>query len=291
VFAFCYWQNGEILHIVNRPVEHARALNPNKPTSDPLEQSALFERRVGAAMQALGPALAAVQASNATPAQRRAIATAAEKLRDAAKITPTATTRQPVTFGVTEPFLTTFKVAGYAAILLTLPIILYQLYAFLLPAFTPRERGAILPLLVMVPVLFFAGVAFGYLVALPRAAHFLLNFNASHFDILLRAQDYYSFTVLFLAAVGLLFEVPILVLALTRLEIVTPRQLRKNRGYVVLGVAIVAAVVTPTPDPVTMLLTMAPMLVLFELSILLASILDRRRAAAATLEDLDPTPT
>jgi sec-independent protein translocase protein TatC len=143
----------------------------------------------------------------------------------------------------------------------------------------------VFPLLLMVPTLFAAGVAFGYFVALPRAAHFLLNFNSDQFDIQLRAQDYYSFAVLFLGAIGLLFQVPIGVLALTRLGIVTPRQLRKNRGYVVLGVAVVAAVVTPTPDPVTMLITMAPMVVLFELSILLASALERRRAREAALDD------
>jgi sec-independent protein translocase protein TatC len=128
-------------------------------------------------------------------------------------------------------------------------------------------------------------VAFAYFVALPRAANFLLNFNENQFDIQLRAQDYYSFAVVFLGAIGLLFQVPIGVLALTRLGIVTPRQLRKNRGYVILGIAVIAAVVTPTPDPVTMLVTMAPMVVLFELSILLASALERRRARESALDD------
>ena len=284
-FSFCYWKNGEILHIVNRPVEKARALNPNKPSSDPLEQSALFERRVGAAFRALAPALSAAQSSVHDPVQRRALDVAVARMRAAAAVTPTATARQPVTFGVTEPFLTTFKVAAYSALLITLPVILYQLYAFLLPAFTPRERRAVYPVLVMVPLLFAAGVAFGYFVALPRAATFLLNFNSAHFDIQLRAQDYYSFSVTFLAAIGLLFQVPIGVLALTRLGIISTKQLRKNRGYVILGAAVVAAVATPTPDPVTMLITMAPLLVLFELSILLAALLERRRAANADNDD------
>jgi sec-independent protein translocase protein TatC len=176
-------------------------------------------------------------------------------------------------------------VASYSAILLALPILLYQLYAFVLPAFTDRERRAVFPLLLMVPALFITGVAFAYFVALPRAANFLLNFNENQFDIQLRAQDYYSFAVVFLGAIGLLFQVPIGVLALTRLGIVTPRQLRKNRGYVILGIAVIAAVVTPTPDPVTMLVTMAPMVVLFELSILLASALERRRARESALDD------
>jgi sec-independent protein translocase protein TatC len=282
-FGFCYWQNSEVLHIVNRPVE--RAFAPGKNPSDQLGQTTLFQQRVGALARSLQPALAAAERSGASAADKQALAAAAKAAKAAADATPTNVGRRPITLGVTEPFLTTFKVAGYAAILLTLPLLLYQLYAFVLPAFTPRERRAVLPLMLMVPALFVAGVAFGYFVALPRAAHFLLTFNNQHFDILLRAQDYYSFAVLFLAAVGLLFQVPIGVLALTRLEIVTPRQLRKNRGYVVLGVAIVAAVATPTPDPVTMLVTMAPMVVLFELSILLASVLERRRAASAALDD------
>lgn len=290
-FGFCYWQNNRILHIVNRPV--ANALKPGKHPKDQLGQTTLFEQRLGALARSLGPALAAAQRSSANPADKRALTDAIAKARAAAQATPTNVGRRPITFSVTEPFLTTFKVAGYAAILLTLPFLLYQLYAFILPAFTSRERRAILPLLMLIPALFASGVAFGYFVALPRAAHFLLTFNADQFDIQLRAQDYYSFAVLFLGAVGLLFQIPIGVLALTRLGIVTPRQLRKNRGYVILGVAIVAAVVTPTPDPVTMLVTMAPMVVLFELSILLAAALDRRRAAEEVLDDdldlLSPT--
>jgi sec-independent protein translocase protein TatC len=283
-FAFCYWQNGEVLTIVNRPV--VNALKPGKHPQDQLGQTTLFQQRVGALAKALGPALGAVQRSAATPADKQALAGAIAAARATAVATPTSTARRPVTFGVTEPFLTTFKIAGYAAILLTLPFLLYQLYAFILPAFTPRERSAVFPLLLMIPALFAAGVAFGYFVALPRAASFLLTFNQKHFDILLRAQDYYSFTITLLAAIGLVFQVPIGVLALTRLGIISPSLLRKNRGYVVLGTAIVAAVVTPTPDPVTMLITMAPILVLFELSILLASLLERRRAASAA-DDVD----
>lgn len=293
-FAVCYAENNRVLDIVNRPVKSAQALKLNgKKTNDPVAQSAVFERRVGEALKALGPALTAAAPKLQSPAQRRAVADAVARLRVAVAATPTATGRRPITLGVTEPFLTTFKVASYAAILLVLPFLLYQLYAFILPAFTPKERRAVFPLLVMVPVLFIMGVLFGYFVALPRAANFLLNFNKDNFDILLRAQDYYSFAVVFLAAVGVLFQVPVGVLALTRLEIVTVRQLRKNRGYVILGASVVAAIATPTPDPVTMLVTMAPLLVLFELSILLAALLERRRAREAALvsdEDLDEEP-
>ena len=132
----------------------------------------------------------------------------------------------PVTLGVTEPFVTTFTVAFYVALLLSLPFLLYQVYAFVLPAFSPRERKVALPLMLMVPVLFIAGAAFGYFVVLPRAIDFLQNFNDDKFDILIRATDYYKFAVILIALMGLLFQIPVGVLAVTRLGIVTPASSR-----------------------------------------------------------------
>lgn len=291
-FSVCYWQNDRVLEIVNKPVESALSLKTDKKTNDPDKQSAAFERQVGAYFKTALPALIAARADTDDPALRRQLTEQIAAARAVIEATPTQQTRRPVTFAITEPFLTTFKVAGYAAVLLVLPFLLYQLYAFILPAFTPRERRAIVPLLLLIPALFIGGVAFGYFVALPRAADFLLNFNSDEFDIQLRAQDYYSFAIVFLAALGLVFQVPVAVMALTRLEIVSTAQLRRNRGYVILAIAVIAAVVTPTPDPVTMLITMAPLVVLFELSILLARVLERRRASdedAPALDDLDPT--
>jgi sec-independent protein translocase protein TatC len=128
-----------------------------------------------------------------------------------------------------------------------------------------------------VPVLFLGGVAFGYFVVLERAIAFLQNFNDDNFDILVQARDYYKFCILFVGAIGLLFQIPVAVLAITRTGIMTPRQLRKNRGYAILAIAVIAAVATPTPDPITMTLSMAPLIVLYELSILLALWLDRVR--------------
>jgi sec-independent protein translocase protein TatC len=143
--------------------------------------------------------------------------------------------------------------------------------------------------MLMVPFLFVAGAAFGYFVALPRAIDFLQNFNDDNFDILIRAADYYKFAIVLLGLIGLMFQIPVGVLAVTRLGIISARQLARNRGYVILGISIVAAVATPTPDPVTMLVAMAPLLVLFELSVVLARIFERRRARAEPEErwDLD----
>lgn len=185
--------------------------------------------------------------------------------------------QQPITLSPTEPFLTTITLSLYAAILLALPVILYQAYAFVLPAFSPAERRVALPLLLLVPVLFVGGVAFSYFVVLEPAIDFLLEFNSDEFATELRARDYYSFAALLMVAMGLLFQVPVGILAVTRLGIVTVAQLRQNRRYAILAMAILAAML-PTIDPVTLVLEMIPLILLYELSILLAAAFGRPAA-------------
>ena len=182
--------------------------------------------------------------------------------------------KQPITLSPTEPFITTITLAMYAAILISMPVILYQLYAFVLPAFSARERRVAVPLLLMVPFLFIGGVVFGYFVVLKPAITFLLNFNAGDFNTQIRARDYYSFVSLALLSMGILFQIPVAILAMTRLGITTPEKLRKNRRYAILVCAILAAVL-PTIDPVTMLLEMLPLVVLYELSIVVAAAFGR----------------
>ena len=181
---------------------------------------------------------------------------------------------KPISFGVTEQFTTTLMVSAYAALLIALPFILYQLYAFVLPAFSPTERKVALPLLLMVPVLFISGVLFCYFVVLQPATEFLLGFNADEYTTAVRARDYYSFVALTTIAMGLVFQVPVVILALTRLRITTPEALRRNRRYAYLACAVVAALL-PTIDPLSMILETIPLLVLYELSIVLASVLGR----------------
>ena len=191
--------------------------------------------------------------------------------------------RHPITLGVTEPFMTTLTVSAYAALLVALPIILYQLYAFVLPAFSPTERRVALPLLLMVPVLFIGGVVFGYFLVLDPAVHFLLNFNEDQFNIEVRARDYYSFVTMTLLAMGIIFQIPMGILAVTRLGIATPKQLRQWRRYAYLGIAVLAALL-PSIDPVSMLIEMVPLVILFELSIVMASLFGQpggRTAASA----------
>jgi sec-independent protein translocase protein TatC len=174
-----------------------------------------------------------------------------------------------LTLGVTEPFMTTITISAYGAILLSMPIVLYQLYAFVLPAFSDRERRVARPLLLMIPLLAIIGVVFAYLVVMPAATQFLLNFNDHQFNIQVRARDYYSFLGTTELAVAMVFQMPVGILAATRLGLVTPRQLSKNRRYAYLVIAIVAAAL-PGVDPVSMLVEMVPLLVLYEISILLA---------------------
>lgn len=181
---------------------------------------------------------------------------------------------KPISFGVTEQFTTTLMVSAYAGLLLALPFLLYQLYAFVLPAFSPTERRVAVPLLLMVPVLFICGVVFCYYVVLEPATEFLLGFNDDEFTTAVRARDYYSFVALTTIAMGLLFQVPVVVLALTRLGITTPEALRKNRRFAILGCAVLAALL-PTIDPLTMILEMIPLIILYELSIVLAQVIGR----------------
>jgi sec-independent protein translocase protein TatC len=190
---------------------------------------------------------------------------------------------QPITFGVTEPFMTTLKLSIYAGILIALPVLLYQAYAFLLPALRPTEKRVVVPFLVLVPTLFVAGVVFSYFVVVPAATKFLLHFNQDQFNIQVRASEYYSFLILTLIALGLVFQVPMGIVALTRLGIVTPKQLARNRRYAYLILAVVAMLL-PGTDPVTMLIELAPLLALFEFSLILSRMVgtpaDRARRAA-----------
>jgi len=170
-------------------------------------------------------------------------------------------------------------VSVYAGFLLALPIILQQLWSFLAPAFEPGAERRILALVAFATVLGAVGLAFGYWVVLPRAMHWLTNYDSQQFHILLRAKDYYAFTSTVLLGIVAIFELPLVVLGLVSLGVLTSARLRRNRR---LGYFIVAAVALglPGPDPVTTLLELIPMLALFEGSIWLAVLAERRGAAA-----------
>ena len=188
--------------------------------------------------------------------------------------------RHVVAFGVTEPFTVSISVSLYAGLLFALPLILWQGWSFLAPALDPAAERRMFGLAAFGFVLGAAGLAFGYGVLLPRAVHWLTNYDTTHFELLVRASSYYSFVVTVLVGVVLIFELPLAVLALVHLGVLTSRTLRRNRR---LGYFVVAAIALalPGPDPVTTALELLPMWLLFEGSIWLAVLAERRAAKMA----------
>jgi len=180
-----------------------------------------------------------------------------------------------ITLGVIEPFTTAVKVSLAAAVAVTLPILLYQLWAFLAPAIEESVQRVVAVFATLATLLFAGGVAFSYFIVLPRALDFLTNFNEDVFEIQIRASYYFSFVTVTLLATGLAFQMPIFILALVRLRVLTAERLRRNRRLGILFM-VVFAVLLPTVDPVSLALEVIPLLVLFELSIWLATIMERR---------------
>jgi len=180
-----------------------------------------------------------------------------------------------VTFGVTEPFFTSVKVSFYAALAVALPVLLYQVWSFLAPAFEEKTQRVVTVFVAIATALFAGGVAFSYYVALPRAVEFLTTYDENLYDIQVRASYYYSFAALVLLAMGMVFELPIWILALVRLRVLTADKLRRNRriGFVLV---VVLAILLPTVDPVSLVFEALPLLVLFEASIWLAVLMERR---------------
>ena len=283
-FGVAFWQNDRLLHIMNRPLEKTAF---QKGSQDPFEKAAGYQQRTKVYLLQEAAAYRALAADDSVSAATRA--KFAELAKNAATLsasTPARSAKRPVTLGVGEPFTATFKVAAWAALLLAFPLLLYQAYAFVLPAFSSQERQVALPLMLMVPFLFIAGVVFAYYMVLPNAISFLQNFNADNYDILIQANQFYKFSITVLIAMGVAFQVPVGILAITRVGIVTTAQLRHSRRYAFLVCAI-AAMLLPGQDPVTMLSLLAPLYLLFEGSILLAAVLDRR-ARRRESDELEP---
>jgi sec-independent protein translocase protein TatC len=190
--------------------------------------------------------------------------------------------RKLITFGVAEPFTTSVKVALIAALALALPVVLYQLWSFLAPAFVERTQRIVSAFVAFSTVLFAAGVVFGYYLLLPRALDFLTSFDRELYDIQIRASYYFSFVSFALLGMGIVFQLPIFVLALVRLQVISSDTLRRNRKIGIF-LAFVLAVLLPTVDLVSLAFEVMPILVLLELSIWLAVIMERRWERAGIL--------
>jgi sec-independent protein translocase protein TatC len=185
---------------------------------------------------------------------------------------------KPITLGVAEPFLTVMKISLFGGLILAAPVILWQFWGFFAPAVDQRQERRVLYFVFFAAALLAGGIVFGYFVALPAAVHYLTNFDSKEFNIQLRARDYYSFTTMVLLAMGIVFELPVFVLSLVRLGILSTRQLRSNRrmGYFVIACVGVAL---PGVDPITTVIETVPLWILYEGSIWLSVLMERREPA------------
>jgi len=188
--------------------------------------------------------------------------------------------RQLLATGVAEPFTVSIAVSLYAGVVASSPIILWQLWAFFAPAVDRHSERKVLGLVVFAAVMAGAGLAFGYWILLPRAIHFLTNYDSKHFIHLIKASTYYSFVVTVLLGIVIVFQLPLVVLGLVSLGVLSSRTLRRHRrtGYFITAVI---ALALPGPDPITTFLELLPMWALFEGSIWLAVLFERRQPAAS----------
>lgn len=273
-FGLCFWQSSRLLNLLNNPLHHLSHSAQNHIsglTNDDVSASKHFKQAAGSLQ------LLARQKDMSAP-DAALLANAANEINQGASALPqTSPGVVPVTTGVGEPFTATLTVCLYFALVLSLPVLLYEAFAFVLPALEPREKSAAVPIMIAAPVLFFAGVVFTYLIVLPAAIKFLQGYNASHFNALIQAKGLYSFEALTMGAIGLAFEMPIVLLGLHAAGLINGETLTKHWRYAVVILAVIAAAM-PGADPVTTAFETAPLVVLFLASIVLLKLADRRKA-------------
>jgi sec-independent protein translocase protein TatC len=174
--------------------------------------------------------------------------------------------------GPTEAFVTYFRVSLVLGLVVAVPVILYQVVAFVLPALHPNERRYLYLLLPGSALMFALGLAFGYFIVLPRTIGFLSEFLIDYIDPNWSSLRYVSFVTNLLLMVGVAFQTPLVVYVLSKMGVISPRSLSKYRRHAIVLLAVLAAMLTPTPDPFTMFIVFVPMILLYELGILLARI-------------------
>jgi sec-independent protein translocase protein TatC len=277
-FGICFWQNHQLLRLIDRPLAH-QTQEQVRQGHGPLGATYIVQRSTRDVAAQLGIVVGILHSQSRSAAERTALAHVDASLRhDITRLSKPPTGNRPVTLGIGEPFTATLTVTLIFALIVSLPVLLLQAYGFLIPALDSAQRRRMLPITLAIPLLFAAGVAFGYAVVLPAALHFFQNFNSDQFNVLVQAGQYYKFAAMTLLAMGLVFQVPVAILAVTRAGIITPRQLRRNRRYAILACGLVAAALPG--DAITLLLETVPLYVLFELSVMVASIAERRATRA-----------
>src|SRR5205814_567498 len=184
--------------------------------------------------------------------------------------------------GVITPFLIPMKIAAMAAFLVALPYILYEVWAFVAPGLYSHEKRLVLPLVVSSTLLFFAGMAFCYFVVFRRVFEFISGFAPKSVSVAPDIEAYFNFVLGMFIAFGLAFEVPVVVVVLVMTGLISVEQLREFRGYVIVAIFVVAAIVTP-PDVVSQISLAVPMCLLYEVGIFFAQFVEKHRKPAADL--------
>jgi sec-independent protein translocase protein TatC len=288
-FGLCFWQNHAILNLLNKPY----ASQASRTAANHL--GGLTNDSVSAAHHLTNASnlfQTLARSPDLSPTDAALIAAAADQMHAAAKSLPQSAPKSiPITIGVGEPFTVTLTVCFYFALLLTLPILLYEVYAFVIPALSPNERRVAAPIMIAAPVLFVVGAVFTYLIVLPAAVRFLQSYNSSEFNNLVQAKPLYAFEVMTMGAIGLAFQLPLALLGLRQLGVINGSTLTRHWRYATVIIAVIAAAM-PGADPVTTGLETAPLVILFIASIIMLKIADRRDAKRAardliTLGDVD----
>lgn len=278
-FGLCFWQNHRLLALIDRPLAH-QTQEQVRAGHGPLGATYAVQRNARNVALQLQIVVSALERTPHLAASRAALMGVDHSLRrDVGRLSAPPQGDKPVTLGIGEPFTTTVAVSLVFALILALPVLLLQASAFIAPAVEPRLRRRLLPLAPAVPGLFAAGVAFGYFVVLPAAVHFFQNFNSAQFNVLVQANPYYKFAATTLLAIGVLFELPVVIVGATSAGLITTRRLRRSRRYALAVCAVIAAVLPG--DAITMLLETVPLYVLFEASVLVAALVERRARKAA----------
>lgn len=178
--------------------------------------------------------------------------------------------------GVTEAFITYLKVALVSGVFLSTPVILYQLWAFLAPGLYDNEKKGFFPIILFSTFFFVGGALFGYFVIFPFGFQYFLGFATDFIKPMPSVKEYFSFSIKLLFAFGVVFELPLFILFLSRLGIVTYKQLRSFRKYAILLIFAVAAVITP-PDVLSQIMLGLPMIVLYEVGIIVAKLFGKKK--------------
>ena len=177
-----------------------------------------------------------------------------------------------------EPFFTYLKVSLLTGIFLASPVLIYQLWAFIAPGLHESEKKWVLPIIFFSIVLFVGGVVFGYFVVLPVGFSYFMSFSSDTIKPMLSMDEYFSFVTKFLLAFGVVFEIPLFILFLSRLGVIDTKMLSAYRKYAILGIFVLAAILTPTPDAFSQILMAAPMMILYEVGIIVAKVFGKKPA-------------